>query len=387
MSQLLAACAQAPSVDLRISLLRGSIPNQLLNEFRKYAEQASVEGGKIDLTVIPEANLQALFTLLQDWKREGKLTAESSWKDWFSWIPFIGKPDRAVIPDWAMIGDYWLSLAIQQGLVRPITDSRVMGSPIIQNPQLKQLVTRNKQGLPDVNGDLWAMPHRVGSTLIAYRQDLFAQHQLAPPQDWSDLWRPELRGKITLLNQPREVIGLVLKKLGKSYNTADLNAVPNLKEELQALHRQVKLYSSDRYLEPVLLDEAWVTVGWSSDILPLMRNQPKIAAIVPRSGTALWAELWVLPAGKPEFLHNKSLRWIEFYNQTNIATQFAQASWAAPPALFTIPRTQLPQKLQDNQVLIPNQENLQASEFLNPLSESTIKQYEAFWQELRQQKA
>ena len=36
------------------------------------------------------------------------------------------------------------------------------------------------------------------------------------PKDWSDLWRTELRDRISLLDQPREVIGLTLKKMGFS---------------------------------------------------------------------------------------------------------------------------------------------------------------------------
>jgi spermidine/putrescine-binding protein len=36
------------------------------------------------------------------------------------------------------------------------------------------------------------------------------------------LWRPELAGKISMVDSPREVIGAVLKQLGSSYNTIDM---------------------------------------------------------------------------------------------------------------------------------------------------------------------
>jgi spermidine/putrescine-binding protein len=38
------------------------------------------------------------------------------------------------------------------------------------------------------------------------------------------LWRPELAGKISMIDSPREVIGAVLKHLGLSYNTSDMDA-------------------------------------------------------------------------------------------------------------------------------------------------------------------
>jgi spermidine/putrescine-binding protein len=38
------------------------------------------------------------------------------------------------------------------------------------------------------------------------------------------LWRPELAGKISMVDSPREVIGAVLKHLGSSYNTNDMES-------------------------------------------------------------------------------------------------------------------------------------------------------------------
>lgn len=41
-------------------------------------------------------------------------------------------------------------------------------------------------------------------------------------QDWSDLWRAELAGKVAMVDSSREVIGAVLKYMGSSYNTKDV---------------------------------------------------------------------------------------------------------------------------------------------------------------------
>lgn len=63
-------------------------------------------------------------------------------------------------------------------------------------------------------------------------------------QDWADLWRPELAGRISMVNSSREVVGAVLKYMGASYNTTDIdfhvaggrNAV---QQNLELLARQV----------------------------------------------------------------------------------------------------------------------------------------------------
>jgi putative spermidine/putrescine transport system substrate-binding protein len=142
------------------------------------------------------------------------------------------------------------------------------------------------------------------------------------PRDWNDLWREEVRDRISLLDQPREVIGLTLKKLGHSYNTENLEKVPDLKKELDALNRQAKFYSSDTYLEPLILGDTWLAVGWSTDVLPILQRYQQIAAVIPQSGTALWANLWVQPARD---VRSAPLdhQWIDFCWQPQIAQQIS----------------------------------------------------------------
>lgn len=65
-------------------------------------------------------------------------------------------------------------------------------------------------------------------------------------QDWADLWRPDLAGKISMVDSPREVVGAVLKYMGASYNTNDLNSEVNggreaVKHNLALLAKQVLL--------------------------------------------------------------------------------------------------------------------------------------------------
>lgn len=62
-------------------------------------------------------------------------------------------------------------------------------------------------------------------------------------QDWADLWRPELEGKISMVDSPREVVGAVLKYMGASYNTNNLDLVAGgrtaVQKNLELLGKQV----------------------------------------------------------------------------------------------------------------------------------------------------
>ncbi len=374
LGNLLSGCARQNGQTLSIQVLNGSIPLQVIAEFRKHLKQTSTAG---TLEIGLETQLQKLFEALQSWKRSAQTKTPTA--NPFGWVPLINKP--TVVPDLVTLGDYWLDKAIQQGLIQPFNPQHLPGWEQLPQPW-QDLVTRTS---PTGAGDrVWGMPYRWGSTVIAYRQDIFKEKGLPLPTDWSDLWRSDLRGHISLLDQPREVIGLTLKKLGQSYNTANLNAVPNLKAELAALNRQVKFYSSDAYLQPLLLGDTWLAVGWSTDILPLMQRVQTIAAVVPQSGTALWSDLWVRPATAPSEIFALAADWVRFCWQPDIASQLSLLSHAASPMVVTTDPSKLPAALRQNSVLLPAASVQKASEFLKPLDPAAIKQYQATWKSLRQ---
>lgn len=373
---LLTGCNRQDQATLTIRLLKNSIPAQLVGAFEK-----SLRGQQVNLDFKPEPQLQELFTLLKAWKQPRNQPPPQRFP---IEIPFLSQPSAENPPDLATLGDYWLTTAIQQKLIQPL-DSSGWQQWQQMPAKWRTIVTRNQQGLPDPKGAIWAAPYRWGSTVILYRTDLFREKNLQPPTDWSDLWRADLRGHISLLDQPREVIGLTLKRLGKSYNTIDLKTAPSLETELRSLHQQVKFYSSDNYLQPLLLGDTWVAVGWSTDALPLMQRSQPIGAVFPQSGTAVWSDLWVRPATSQPTPASQTLlsQWINFCWTPEIAPQLSLLSDAASPILTALDAATFPKEVQKNPLLVPSQVLLDRSEFLEPLPKSTVESYQTLWGKIR----
>lgn len=272
-----------------------------------------------------------------------------------------------------MLGDAWLAEAIAEQWLQPLAIADLDAWQQLP-ARWQTLVRRDRQGNPDPEGEIWAAPYNWGSTLIAYRSDKFAELGWEP-RDWEDLWRDELRDRLSLLDRPREVVGLTLKKLGASYNTADLDTVPNLASELQALHAQTKFYSSRDYLQPLILGHTWAAVGWSSDILPLVARYNNIEAIVPSSGTALWTDNWVVPAVKTEALGELERAWMSFYWQPESARLISRFGNGSSPMLYAIAPEDIPAAIQNDPLRFPDKALLDRCEFLLPLAQETRSQY------------
>jgi putative spermidine/putrescine transport system substrate-binding protein len=206
---------------------------------------------------------------------------------------------------------------------------------------------------------------------MAYNRNKFKPLEWQPT-DWADLWRPELQGRISLLDQPREVIGLTLKKLGHSYNERSLKAIPQLIEHVRSLNQQTSFYSSSNYLQPLIVGDTWLAQGWSSDIILAMQQYPEIEMVVPRSGTALWADLWVQPQSAA--LSDLIAPWLDFCLDTDVMTQIARFSrggtWTQAAPL---------NPLKGESAFWLDASVLNQSEFLQPLSESVAQDYQDIW--------
>ncbi|MEL7245962.1 MAG: extracellular solute-binding protein, partial [Cyanobacteria bacterium J06573_2] len=210
-SQLLVGCDASQQPKLLVQVLKGSIPGKIVNEFKGELEKELSQ--KAQLKFSPVSQLRELFEKLQSYQKQETAGKES---EGFDISRIFGKSEPNKV-DLITLGDYWLQDAIEKKLIQPLSGESLENWDKL-SPKWQALVKRNVQGLQDDQGQIWAAPYRWGSTVIIYRQDKFKKLGWEP-QDWSDLWREELKGRISLLNQSREVIGLTLKKLGKSYNT------------------------------------------------------------------------------------------------------------------------------------------------------------------------
>ncbi|NER32576.1 MAG: extracellular solute-binding protein [Oscillatoria sp. SIO1A7] len=408
LGQLLAGCGGQNKPTLRVWLLKSSVPALFLKKFG----QSQSNGVVLDFTAA--AQLQDLFDRLVAWKKNPPTENLS----WWQHLPFFRSDEKnAPIADLVTVADYWLAATIERELIEPLDPKEFSDWEGQLTDRWRKLVKRDAKGALDETGQVWGAPYRWGTTAIAYRRDKFKSLGWEP-KDWSDLWRPEIRDRISIIDQPREAIGLTLKKLGYSYNAKDLAKISGLKEELQSLNQQVKFYSSDTYLQPLITGDTWLAVGWSSDILGVMQRYRQIAAVVPLSGTALWADLWVRPKktrrentsqkntdnkttdnkttdnkttgqktsdpGSSPTKNQLPAEWIEFCWQRSLAAEFSLISKGASAILLeTMERSQFPKDLQNNSLLLPDAKVIEKSEFLYPLPPEVAEQYDKLWREIR----
>lgn len=368
----------ALTVPLRIVALHGSVPPSWITDF------IQSQGKRVKLRSEIRGNLAGIFSDL----------CTNSSKGTFD-------PKSAVAADIVTVGDSWLSIAIKRNLVEPLRGIEDQDWYKGLSDKWKVYLRRNRYGNLDPEGDIWAFPYRWGCMVIAYKKDKFRTNNLAPIEDWADLWRPELAGKISMVDSSREVIGAVLKSMGASYNTTDIDTQvdggkESVQKKLAQLEKQVRLFDNVHYLKTFGVGDVWVAVGWTSDVIPAAKRMSNVSVIIPKSGASLWADLWAVPAtskfttdrigyrvrGPSPLVH----QWIEFCLQTARAMPFKQEviPGASPSSLTNNASveelkdpTKGKPKLDTNLIAgVPPADILEKCEFLEPLSDTAFADYQ-----------
>ncbi|NUN64071.1 extracellular solute-binding protein [Pseudanabaena biceps] len=326
---------------LKILGLLGAIPSKVISQFEaNYPQKIEFKAENLPSKIWQE---------LQDFSK-----SEST----------ASKPP-ANLPQLVSIGDAWLDQAIARSLIQPLTPELLAKMPYWSQlaPRWQQSVTRNNQ--------VWGIPYRWGATAIAYRRDKLDFRI----QQWSDLWRPELKNKLTLPDDAREVIGLASKKMGQSYQPSELS--DSLRQELKSLHSQVLTYSSEHYLQSLLSTDTLAAVGWSSDMYKVKRQNPDLEVVIPQDGTALWSDVWVIPKGEVAIAVGD---WMNFCLTPAIAAQITALTDAVSTSSDL---TQVPDSVKANSIKFFAPEVFAKSDLIEPLSPALLTQYQDLWTKMR----
>jgi spermidine/putrescine transport system substrate-binding protein len=219
-------------------------------------------------------------------------------------------------------------------------------------------------------GQRYGVPYTWGTIGIAYRADLVEQ----PIESWMQLFRPEpaLHGKIVMIEDPRELVGMALKALGHSINSENLTELAEAERLLQEQRPLVKSYSYVSLTErsALVTGEAAAAMVYNGDALMLQQYEPNIRFVVPPEGTGMWVDYLAVLSSSPR----KALaaRFIDFMNRPEIAARNAEYLYYATPNRAA--ERLLPSEFLADDRIYPNAETPRRSEpFVTKLAPRAVK--------------
>jgi len=182
--------------------------------------------------------------------------------------------------------DYTVGIMIAQKMLEPLDMDHIPNFVNVDDPF---------KNLPFDPGNKYSVPYQWGSVGIAVNTAKVSK----PITKFADLWDPAFKDKLVVLDDEREIIGMVLLVLGYDKNSTDPAQLEAAKQKLIELKPNIKLFDSDSPKTALLSGEAVAGVVWNGEAALAHQENDKIIYVLPQEGMGLWYDNLAIPTGAP----------------------------------------------------------------------------------------
>ncbi|MDH4317355.1 MAG: spermidine/putrescine ABC transporter substrate-binding protein [Desulfobulbaceae bacterium] len=252
-----------------------------------------------------------------------------------------------------------VALYAQKKWLAPIPEKKI--------PNLQYVDQRWREGFPETK--TYGVPFFWGTLGIAYRSDLITK----PVTGWHDLFVPDdmLRGKIVMIKDSRDLIGMALKAKGYSANSTNPEELDQAKELLLYQKPFVRAYSyvSLSKQSSMVTGQTMMAMIYNGDALMLQEHEPAIKFVQPKEGGSLWCDYFLIASSS---LHKEAAyTFLNYIHRPEIMARLAQYAYYA--STNTKAAEYLPTDFLTNPTIYPPKEVLEKSEIFQQLPPRTVK--------------
>ncbi len=261
--------------------------------------------------------------------------------------------------------DYMVATMVKLGMLEKLN---------LQNmPNVRDMSTNFKNPPFDPKGE-YSVIYAWGITGIAYNK----KHVKTPPTSWADLWKPEYKGRVILLNDSREVLGMALKKNGFSNSTTNPKELEIAFNDLKKLAPNVLAYDTDNVKQKFIAEEGWIGTMWSGDAVFAQAENKEIGFVIPKESGTIWADTFAIPKSAK----NKALaeKFINYLYDIKVSVKNYESIGYLNPNKKAY--AQHSDAYKNNPISIASTEAIGKSEWLVDVGD-TLNLYDKYWTELK----
>lgn len=185
--------------------------------------------------------------------------------------------------DIAVASDFMVEILKKQKLIKEIDKTELPNMANIGSQFLN---------LPFDRGNKYSVPYMWLAGIIAYDSSKVKDGDIT---SYKDLWKPEFKNSLTVLDDERIIIGITLKMLGYSLNETSPEALQKAKAALKKLQANIKSYDSDSPKTSLINGEAKAIFAWGAEASLARRENPHVKYVLPKEGLFLQQDNLVIP--------------------------------------------------------------------------------------------
>jgi spermidine/putrescine transport system substrate-binding protein len=173
----------------------------------------------------------------------------------------------------------------------------------------------------------YTLPWQTGITGIAYNRKVAGRDLTSV----NDLLDPAFKGKIGMLTELRDTIGLLMLATDADPGKPSFDAAGPALEKLEKAVKdgQIRSFTGNDYQDDLVAGDFVACIGWSGDVAQLALDDPNLKFVIPDEGGMSWADTMVMPKGTVNT--DSVAKWIDFvYDPVNAARITAEVQYVSP---------------------------------------------------------
>ena len=206
--------------------------------------------------------------------------------EWFGKVQGQLAAGQVIGRDLAALTDWMADRFIRLGWLETLDKSLI--------PNAVNLVDALKAPSFDPTRD-YTLPWQSGLTALAYDPANTGRELTSI----NDIFDPAFAGRVTMLSEANDTIGLVMLGMGLEPSTATLDQAQAANDKIRqyVANGHIRRFTGNDYGEDLLNGNVWVAFAWSGDVIQLQLDNPDLRFLVPQEGLMLWSDNMLIPKG------------------------------------------------------------------------------------------
>jgi len=260
---------------------------------------------------------------------------------------------------------YMVKTLVKENRLMPIDQSKLTNLGYVDTQYLKRSLDP---------GMVHSVPYMMAPTCMAW----LASKVKDPVASYSMFDRADLKGRITLLDDMREVLGAALRSLGFSLNSTDPAQLAKARDVASRWKKNIAKFDNEQYKSGIASGEFHLVQGYAGDLLQVADENGDIVVKIPKEGTAFSCDDLCIPkdAAQVDLAH----KFIDFLTNPEVAAQ--NMEYIAYRAPNKTAYALLSEDFRGNEALFPSAEVFAKCEPIDDLGDA-LSLWSKTWDEVK----
>ena len=291
-------------------------------------------------------------------------------EEWFAKVKDSLDAGQDIGCDLVIPSEFMVARLIRLGWLEELDDANIPNKVNLRTDLLDSTIDAERR---------YSAPYLSGMVGLAYDRSATGRDITSV----EDLWDPAFSGRVTLLSDAQDGLGMVMLSLGDDPADPSAESVQRAADKVaeEKDKGQIRRFTGNDYADDLAAGNVAIAQAYSGDVVQLQADNPNLQFVVPEAGGTTFVDAMVIPTTT----RNKAgaEAWIDFvYDKVNYAELIAYVQYVPVLSDITAELSAIDPEVAANPLVNPPQEVLDMLSIWPALSDEDDAEFTTIYAEV-----